>query len=235
MEVSDVRSVMRKSEEFYEELGVEGLKGRKEKIHTRKELAGLKKLLGKNKGLKILDVGCGYGRFTIPLAMAGYSVEGIDISSNLVRAARKSAKEKCLKIRFREGDMRKLPYPGESFDRIICMWSVFVELSKNSDQIKSIKEMLRVLCNGGSAVLEMPKPERMTRGVVEDKRRGIKFKFEKNKRVISGKIDGVEFPPSFRHDKKTLSGLMKACSVKDFKIEIVNFGGRGRMILQFWK
>jgi len=203
------------SEQFYEELGAKGLAARKEKIHTKKELSYLKKLLSKNK--KILDLACGFGRFTIPLAKQGYSVEGIDISPNLLKEAKKRAKEENLKIKFRLGDMRKLPYKDKSFDTIICMWSAFIELHKKQDQIKALKEMLRILKKEGFALLEMPKPRRT------------------KKKVVVSEIDGVTATPMFVQNKTTLKDLMKKVYVKKYKIFIDDFGGRERLFLQFWK
>ena len=203
------------SEQFYKELGVEKLKARKEKIHTRKELSYLKKLLSKKK--RILDLACGYGRFTIALANQGYNIEGIDISLNLLKEAKKKAKKENLNLKFKLGDMRKLPYKDKSFDIIICMWSAFTELDKEKDQIKTIKEMFRVLDENGFALLEIPYSRKT-----------------KNK-VIVLEIEGIVTRPMFVHNKITLRNLMKKADIKKYKIFIDNFGGRKRLFVQFWK
>jgi ubiquinone/menaquinone biosynthesis C-methylase UbiE len=203
------------SEQFYKELGAKGLAARKENIHTKKELTYLKKLLSKNKN--ILDLACGFGRFTIPLAKQGYNIEGIDISPNLLKEAKKRAKEENLKITFKLGDMRKLPYKDKSFDIILCMWSAFIELHKKQDQIKALKEMLRIIKKDGFALLEMPKPRRT------------------KKKVVVSEIDGVTATPMFVQNKTTLKDLMKKVYVKKYKIFVDNFGGRERLFLQFWK
>lgn len=207
--------MVKTSEQFYKELGAKGLATRKEKTHTKKELAYLKKLLSKNK--KILDLACGFGRFTVPLAKQGYNIEGIDISPNLLKEAKKRAKEENLEIKFKLGDMRRLPYKDKSFDTIICMWSAFIELHKNQDQIKAVKEMLRILKKEGFALLEMPKPKRT------------------KKKVIVFEIGGVTATPMFVQNKTTLKDLMKNVYVKKYKIFIDDFGGRERLFLQFWK
>jgi len=199
------------SRQFYKELGAEKLAARKEDVHTRKELNYLKKLLTKNQ--RILDLACGFGRFTIPLAKQGYNTQGIDISPNLIREARVRAKEEKLNIKFKVGDMRKLSYKASSFDVIICMWSAFIELSRKSDQLRAIKEMHRVLDKDGFALLEMPVPgtER------------------------SLKIEGIIAPPMSTHDEKTLRELMKAGKIIKYKVFRDSFGGRTRLFLQFWK
>ena len=203
------------SKQFYTELSAEGLAKRKEKIHTRTELAYLKKIL--NKKGKILDLACGYGRFTFPLKKQGYEIEGLDITPVLLNKAKKDAKEKKLKIRFKLGDMKKLPYKKESFDNIICMWSAFLELSTLSDQKKAVKEMLRVLKKDGFAFLEM---------------NGLKGN---GKRVGTMYIDGIESYTYHRQNKKTLTKLMKDLKIKKFKVWYDDFGGRERLLLMFWK
>lgn len=206
---------MKTSQQFYKELGAEKLADRKSKLHTKKELSYLKKYLDKKQ--KILDLACGYGRFTIPLAKQGYRIQGIDISPNLIAKAKTSAKKEKLTIKFQIGDMRNLPYNDDSFDSIICMWSAFIELSKEKDQIKSLKEMLRVLKKGGFALLEMPKPEKT------------------KKKVVILKLEGVETVPMYRQNKTTLVKLMNIIKPRKHSIFVDNFGGRDRLLVLFSK
>src|SRR3989344_9181944 len=112
---------MKTSKQFYKELGAEELASRKKLEHTNSELTYLKRFL--NKKQRILDLACGYGRFTIPLARAGYNIEGLDLSPNLLKKAKNDARKEKLKIKFIEGDMTKLPYADGTFDTVICMWS----------------------------------------------------------------------------------------------------------------
>jgi ubiquinone/menaquinone biosynthesis C-methylase UbiE len=206
---------MKTSSQFYKELGAEKLAARKSELHTKKELSYLKRLLRKNQ--KILDLACGYGRFTIPLAKQGYNIQGIDISPNLIAKAKKTSKKERLSLKFQIGDMKTLPYDNNSFDSIICMWSAFIELSKEKDQIKALKEMLRILKEGGFAFLEMPKPEKT------------------KEKVIISTIEGVEAVPMYRQNKTTLTKLMRIVKPQKYKIFIDNFGGRDRLLVLFWK
>jgi ubiquinone/menaquinone biosynthesis C-methylase UbiE len=203
------------SQDFYKKLGAEGLAARKKEIHTKKELSYLKKFLKKNQ--KMLDLACGYGRFTIPLAKQGYEIEGLDISKNLLDEARKRAKKEKLDIKFRLGDMRKLPYRNNAFDAIICMWSAFIELPNKKDQIKALREMYRVLNKNGFTFLEMPEE-----------------KNAKGKAIISI-IDGVDSTPMLGQNKKTMSQLMKQLNPSRYKVFIDSFGGRNRLLVIFWK
>ena len=222
---------MKTSKQFYTELTAEGLSKRKKSIHTKKELIYLKKIL--NKKDKILDLACGYGRFTIPLAKQGYSIEGIDITPSLIKKAKKDAKREKVNIIFKIGDMRKLPYKKESFDKIICMWSAFLELSKKIDQVKSLREIVRILKNEGSAFLEMAPPIKKTTGEITYKDIGDGLIIKGN--ITLGKIAGIEAPPMYKHNKKTLQELFRKVKIKEYRISVNKFGGRDRLLVQFWK
>ena len=226
---------MKTAKQFYTELTPEKLAKRKKEEFTKKELAYIERIL--NKKMRILDLGCGYGRFTIPLAKRRYNIKGIDITPSFIKKAKSMARKNKVKIEFRTGDMRKLPYKENSFDAIICMWSVFVELTSKSDQLKSIKEMLRVLSDEGFAIIEMPIPIKLRtkEKIVEYKSIGDKFVFRKDKRIVTGKIAGIEARPAYAHNKQTLISLMKQAKIKKFRVFIDEFGGRNRLFLKFYK
>lgn len=222
---------MKTPRQFYTKLKVEGLASRKKKIRTQKELAYLVKLFDKKD--KILDLACGYGRFTIPLAKKGYNIEGIDITPIFIARARKDAKKEKLLIKFTLGDIRKLPYKDDSFNKIICMWSAFIELNNRKDQLKAIKEMNRVLIKGGFVFIDMSVPLKLSKRL-NLKRNDVKPQ-KVYGRVIVSVIDGVLANGMYMHDKSTLTSLMKESKIKKFKIFKDNFGGRERFFLQFWK
>src|SRR5688572_8502204 len=80
--------------------------------------------LGITKGLKVLDVGCGDGTTAIPEAQLGADVVGVDISSPLVAAGNRRAKELGLgNVRFQEGDACDLAgLPDKSFDLVVSVF-----------------------------------------------------------------------------------------------------------------
>ena len=204
----------RTSEQFYNELGFEGMSELKTEERTNKELAYLKGLL--RSGQHILDLGCGYGRYTIPLAEMGFEIDGIDLTPSLVSKARSIAKEHNLKVSFTIGDMRSLPFPNESYDVIICMWNTFSELYELVDQNRAIEEMLRVLRNYGFGIIE----------VRNHRASGVDQNY---------KIEGIDGMPSFRHTKKSLKELMTNLKIRNYKVFVDVFGGRNRLFLQFYK
>jgi len=217
--------------EFYEEVGLKNVLDRRSNAETKKEISYLKKFLSKEKRIRILDAACGTGRISLPLAEAGYNISGIDISPNLLGYAKKEALQKKLKINFVEGDIRALTFEDESFECILCLWSSFNEIYDLHDQIKTICEMKRVLCDGGKVLIEMAKPERHAKDFIKGNLNLIR----KIGNVNYFRAYGIETMPGYSHNEKTLSNVMELSGVKNYRIFFDEFGGRERMLLQFNK
>jgi len=73
-------------------------------------------------GARVLDVACGTGNTSLPLARGGAQVTGVDIATNLLEQARARAAAEGLHITFEEGDAEQLPYPDASFDAVVTMF-----------------------------------------------------------------------------------------------------------------
>ncbi len=59
---------------------------------------------------RLLNLGCGHGADFLPFK-DGFESSGLDISSEMLKYARKFAHKHSLTINLRQGDMRALPYP----------------------------------------------------------------------------------------------------------------------------
>ena len=73
------------------------------------------------KGLRLLDVGCGGGLLSEPMARLGAEVTGIDAAERNVGVARAHAAESGLAIDYRAAAAEELAEAGESFDVILNM------------------------------------------------------------------------------------------------------------------
>ena len=73
----------------------------------------IEKEIGFNKGLKILDIGCGTGRHSIELAKRGYHVNGLDLSDSMLQKAQENAQRQQVQVTFVKQDARSLPYKSE--------------------------------------------------------------------------------------------------------------------------
>ena len=68
-------------------------------------------------GEPILELACGSGRLTVPLANEGVNITGMDISEEILHLAKRKASEAQVNIRFIQGDMRSFEL-GEKFKLI---------------------------------------------------------------------------------------------------------------------
>jgi SAM-dependent methyltransferase len=117
----------------------------------REEVARLMEVLGLPSGARILDVPCGQGRHAHLLAEAGFDVDGLDYSSDLLAYARKRGTG--ARLRYTRGDMRKLParWTGR-FDAVVNLFTSFGFFAEPRDDARAIAEFARVLKPGGVLV-----------------------------------------------------------------------------------
>jgi len=107
--------------------------------------------LNVQKGMKVLDVGCGDGTTAIPAAEAGADVLGVDIASNLVAAGNARAKARNLaNCRFEEGDACNLVnLQDKSFDLVVSIFGAMFA----PKPFDVAKELVRVTKPGGRIVM----------------------------------------------------------------------------------
>ena len=105
--------------------------------------------LPQKKNMRILDIGCGPGFFSIMMALHGYQVTGIDYSEQMLMHALENAKDIIPdiadSITYRKMDAQNLEFEDNSFDVILSRnltWGL-------EHPVKAYQEWLRVLCPGG--------------------------------------------------------------------------------------
>jgi SAM-dependent methyltransferase len=100
-------------------------------------------------GSRVLDLGCGAGRTTLPLIRAGFEVIGIDISEAMITAARNLASEQGLPAQFEVGDALKLQFGNNTFDQVIFSNQGWTQIPGTKNRIRALCEIRRVLVDGG--------------------------------------------------------------------------------------
>jgi len=103
----------------------------------------------------ILDLCCGQGRHVLELARRGFSnLHGMDRSHYLVSRAKRLASEQGLTVRFREGDARKLRYPGDGFDFVFVAGNSFGYFESAEDDVLVLNEIRRILAPRGDLLID---------------------------------------------------------------------------------
>ena len=77
------------------------------------------------RGKRVLDVGCGDGRFALAVAPVASSVDGLDPDAEAIATARKTARKAGVRnARFAVGAAQQLPYSDRAFDVVILSWTL---------------------------------------------------------------------------------------------------------------
>jgi SAM-dependent methyltransferase len=115
---------------------------------VRREVAFITRQIGRSK--LVLDLCCGPGRHTAPLAEQGYGLVGLDVDETALRDARRRAPASA----FIRADMRRLPLASSSLDAVLCMWQSFGHFDADTN-VAALAEMARVLRPRGRLLLDV--------------------------------------------------------------------------------
>jgi SAM-dependent methyltransferase len=121
---------------------------------TERETIGIIQRLALPPGSKILDLCCGHGRISIPLAALGYRVTGLDLSPIFLAHARAAARDAGVRVRWIRSDMRSIPYENE-FAAVINIFTAFGYLEHEGEDQKVLQAVARALAPGGVFLLEI--------------------------------------------------------------------------------
>jgi SAM-dependent methyltransferase len=103
---------------------------------------------------RVLDLCCGPGRHSIPLARRGAAVTGVDRSSFLLKKARARAESENLKIEWIQEDMRTFVRPGQ-FDLAISLFTSFGYFEKEEENLAVLRNIHSSLAPGGWFIVDV--------------------------------------------------------------------------------
>lgn len=111
-------------------------------------------------GDPILEVGCGTGRVLIPLAKAGYTVTGVDVSAAMLERARAKLEAEGLteRVTLVHADVNELAL-GRKFALIIYAANSFMHHVTQAEQIHVLKRLREHLRPGGLLILDLFNPD----------------------------------------------------------------------------
>jgi tRNA (uracil-5-)-methyltransferase TRM9 len=99
---------------------------------------------------RLLNVGCAHGPDFLPFK-DGFELYGVDFSAEMLKFAEKYANKFGFAVKLEEADVRKLPYPDNSFD-----WAIAVATYHHlggGEHKKALAELKRVLKPGAEAFI----------------------------------------------------------------------------------
>lgn len=174
---------------------------------------------------KVLDLGCGIGRFTLRLANLCQEVYGIDTSLHAINICRKKAIDNGLSnAKFKVMDVRNLDFDDEMFNFVLSV-TCLQFITEVTHLSTAIQETIRVTKKGGKVILlECTTDKRKDEFVVSLPRKEW-FKIIKNTGCEIENWYGVDIPLL----RKIIFPLLNLR--RKFRIEKLNFIDYGLIFL----
>jgi ubiquinone/menaquinone biosynthesis C-methylase UbiE len=113
--------------------------------------------VARREGGPVLELGCGTGRLTTPVARTGVPVVGVDRSRPMLAFARRRGRRLSAANRPRLvlGDIRKLPFPKGHFSVVMAPYGMLQSLTKERDLAATLVEAARVLRKGATLGIDL--------------------------------------------------------------------------------
>jgi ubiquinone/menaquinone biosynthesis C-methylase UbiE len=127
----------------------------------RKDVPFWRDVAANTKG-RVLELGCGTGRISLPLARAGVSLVGVDRSAPMLARARRRVEALGRKrrgrgprVRLVRADIRALPFRPALFSTVLAPYGILQSLVRDSDLKATLDSVARVLRPGGLFGLDL--------------------------------------------------------------------------------
>ena len=114
------------------------------------------------RGKSVLDLCCGPGRNSIPLAKRGFRVTGVDRTKYLLDKAKAKARVAKVKIEWVQADMRDFVRPG-SFHLVLNLLTSFGYFDDKDQDVDVLRNMFVSLRPGGTCVIDVGGKEWLAR------------------------------------------------------------------------
>src|SRR5438477_475778 len=113
--------------------------------------------LARRTGGPILELGCGTGRITVPIAQDGHHIVGLDRSAAMLERAERRARRANVEIRWVEGDMRAFSF-NEAFALVFVALNSFLMLDPN-DRWSCLARVREHLAPRGRVAIDVFQPD----------------------------------------------------------------------------
>ena len=105
----------------------------------------------------VLELACGTGQLTIPIALQGFPTVGLDQSRAMLDAAKKRASDVSAPVAFLQGDMRNFAL-GRSFKLIVVARNSLLHLLSTVDLLAALTAVRRHLSQDGVFAFDIFNP-----------------------------------------------------------------------------
>jgi ubiquinone/menaquinone biosynthesis C-methylase UbiE len=123
----------------------------------RRDVPFWSRIAGRAAG-RVLELGCGTGRVSLPLAKAGIALVGIDRSAPMLgRATRRAGALRRVAggVTFVRGDIRALPFAAGRFSMVLAPYGILQSLLAERDLAATLESVCRVLTPGGTFGIDL--------------------------------------------------------------------------------
>jgi SAM-dependent methyltransferase len=122
---------------------------------ARRDVAFWQRLAAAQDG-PVLELGCGTGRITAPVARAGARVVGIDRSAPMLARARQRLRRARLEAALLRGDIRYLPFRRRTrFALVMAPYGILQSLTRERDLVATLDAVAGVLGRGGLFAIDL--------------------------------------------------------------------------------
>lgn len=132
--------------------------------HAGREVLQMIEWLRLPQGAKVLDLCCGMGRHSFAMADFGYEVTGLDLSEILLAEAKN--RDRSNRVRWLQGDMRRIPLPCVRFDAVVNLFTSFGYFDEDKENRKVLLEIERLLLPGGKWIVDFLNPDAVVSNLV---------------------------------------------------------------------
>lgn len=129
-------------------------------------------LLGLRAGQRLLDVGCGAGRYARAFAARGLRVTGVDLSAEMLEEARSRSPNLPGMPIYLQADARALPFAAQ-FEGAVSLFTSLGYFDRRQDDLAILRGVARALVPGGAFLLDYLNPAHVRSTLVPDEQVAI--------------------------------------------------------------
>jgi len=108
-------------------------------------------------GGPVVELACGTGRISVPVAKAGIHVIGVDASAGMLEVAREYAASERVSVDLRLGDMREPPVE-ERVPLVLIPFRSLLHMTTEPDRLRALSAANELLVPGGRLVFDVFAP-----------------------------------------------------------------------------